>query len=358
MMSLLFTPFPIKNIELKNRIVVSPMCEYSAVDGFANNWHLVHLGSRAVGGAGLVITEATAVSPEGRISVGDLGIWKDEHIEKLKEITDFIHENGSISGIQLAHAGRKASFDIPWENPLQLDENNGGWTTVSASSERFNPTDKTPTALDLAGIEKVKEDFKTATLRAIKAGFKVVEIHAAHGYLLHQFLSPISNRRTDSYGGSFENRIRLLIETVETVQEVWPKENPLFVRISATDWAEGGWTLEESIQLSVVLKNMGIDLMDISSGGLTLKQEIPLKAGYQVPFASAVKNKANIATGAVGLITEAQQAEAILQQGEADLIFIAREFLRDPYFPLHAAFELGDDVKWPSQYERAKPRKR
>ena len=333
------------------------MCEYSATDGFANNWHLVHLGSRAVGGAALVIMEATGVSPEARISVGDLGIWKDEHIEKLKEITDFIHQNGSIAGIQLAHAGRKASFDIPWKNPLQLDKANGGWDTVSASTEIFNPTDKTPIALDIEGIEKVKSDFKSATLRAIKAGFKVVEIHAAHGYLQHQFLSPISNKRTDNYGGSFENRIRLLIETVESVQEVWPKENPLFVRISATDWAEGGWNLEESIRLSALLKDMGVDVIDTSSGGLTLAQEIPLKPGYQVEFAAAIKKKTAVTTGTVGLITTAQQAENILQNGEADLIFIAREFLRDPYFPLHAAFELGDDVKWPSQYERAKPRK-
>lgn len=334
------------------------MCEYSATDGFANNWHLVHLGSRAVGGAALVIMEATGVSPEARISVGDLGIWKDEHIEKLKEITDFIHQNGSIAGIQLAHAGRKASFDIPWENPLQLDKENGGWDTVSASAEIFNPTDKTPIALDVEGIEKVKSDFKSATLRAIKAGFKVVEIHAAHGYLQHQFLSPISNKRTDKYGGSFENRIRLLIETVSTVQEVWPKENPLFVRISATDWAQGGWNLEESIRLSALLKDMGVDVIDTSSGGLTLAQEIPLKPGYQVEFAAAIKKEIGVTTGAVGLITTAQQAEDILQNNEADLIFLAREFLRDPYFPLHAAFELGDDVKWPSQYERAKPRKR
>lgn len=356
-MSLLFSPLQIKNITLKNRIAVSPMCEYSATDGFANNWHLVHLGSRAVGGAGLVITEATGVSPEARISIGDLGIWKDEHIEKLKEITDFIHQNGSIAGIQLAHAGRKASFDIPWENPLQLDKANGGWDTVSASTEIFNPTDKTPIALDIAGIEKVKADFKSATLRAIKAGFKVVEIHAAHGYLQHQFLSPISNKRTDNYGGSFENRIRLLIETVKTVQEVWPKENPLFVRISATDWAPGGWNLEESIRLSALLKDMGVDVIDTSSGGLTLAQEIPLKPGYQVEFAAAIKKETGVITGTVGLITNAKQAEEILQKGEADLIFLAREFLRDPYFPLHAAFELGDEVKWPSQYERAKPRK-
>ena len=357
-MSLLFTPLKIKNLTLKNRIVVSPMCQYSAIDGFANNWHLVHLGSRAIGGAGLIIIEATGVSPEARISVGDLGIWKDEHIEKLKEITDFIHENGSIAGIQLAHAGRKASFDIPWENTLQLAKEDGGWDTVSASNDAFNPTDKTPIALAADGIEKVKNDFKLATIRAIKAGFKVVEIHAAHGYLLHQFLSPLSNKRTDKYGGSFENRIRLLLETVESVQEVWPIENPLFVRISATDWAEGGWNEEESIRLSALLKEKGVDIIDTSSGGLTLAQQIPLKPGYQVEFAAAIKKETGITTGAVGLITTAKQAEEILQNGEADLIFLARELLRDPYFPLHAATELGDDVKWPPQYERAKPRKR
>ncbi|TKC02074.1 NADH:flavin oxidoreductase/NADH oxidase [Pedobacter cryotolerans] len=356
-MSLLFSPIKIKNIELKNRIVVSPMCQYSAKDGFPNNWHLVHLGSRAVGGAGLIIAEATGVSPEARISVGDLGLWKDEQIEKFKEIVDFIHENGSIAGIQLAHAGRKASFDIPWENPLQLDKDQGGWDTVSASSEIFNPTDKTPIALDLQGIAKVKADFKSATERAIKAGFKVIEIHAAHGYLQHQFLSPISNKRTDEYGGIFENRIRLLMETVTAVQEVWPAENPLFVRISATDWAEGGWNLEESIRLSALLKEKGVDVIDTSSGGLTLAQQIPLKPGYQVEFAAAIKKEVGIKTGAVGLITDENQAEEILQNGHADLIFMARELLRSPYFPLDAAFKLGDDVKWPAQYERAKPRK-
>ncbi|HTM98944.1 MAG TPA: NADPH dehydrogenase NamA [Pedobacter sp.] len=356
-MSLLFTPFTIKNITFKNRIAVSPMCEYSAINGFANNWHLVHLGSRAVGGAGLVMMEATAVSPEARISIGDLGIWDDEHIPKLKEITTFIHENGSIAGIQLAHAGRKASFDIPWVSLQQLANASGGWDTVSASAELFNPSDKTPISLTISGIEEIKADFKSAAQRAITAGFKIIEIHAAHGYLLHQFLSPISNKRTDKYGGTFENRIRFLLETVAAVQEVWPKDNPLFVRISATDWADGGWSLDESIQLAVLLKEMGIDLIDTSSGGLTLTQQIPLSAGYQVQFAAAIKQEAKIATGAVGLITSAKQAEAILQNNEADLIFIAREFLRDPYFPLHAAFELEDDVKWPSQYERAKPRK-
>lgn len=356
-MSLLFSPLTIKNITLKNRIVVSPMCQYSATDGFANNWHLVHLGTRAIGGAALVIVEATGVSPEARISVGDLGIWKDEHIEKLKEITDFIHQNGAIAGIQLAHAGRKASFDIPWENPAQLDEANGGWQTVSASAIPFNPTDKTPTALSLEGIEKVKADFKNATVRAIKAGFKVIEIHAAHGYLQHQFLSPLSNQRDDNYGGSFENRIRLLLETVEVVKEVWPSENPLFVRISATDWAEGGWNLDESVKLSALLKEKGVDVIDTSSGGLTLAQQIPLVAGYQVPFAEEIKKETEVTTGAVGLITSAKQAEEILQSGKADLIFLARQLLRDPYFPLHAAAELNDDIKWASQYERAKPRK-
>lgn len=356
-MSLLFSPIKIKNIELKNRIVVSPMCEYSATDGFANNWHLVHLGSRAVGGAALIIVEATAVSPEGRISIGDLGIWKDEHIEKLKEIAAFIHQNHAIAGIQLAHAGRKASFDIPWENPQQLKEQEGGWPTIAPSTIPFNPTDKTPIALTQEGIDQVKTDFKMAAIRALKAGFKVIEIHSAHGYLLHQFLSPLSNHRTDNYGGSFENRIRLLIETIKEVQEVWPRENPLFVRISATDWASGGWTLEESIRLSAILQANGVDVIDTSSGGLTLKQEIPLAPGYQVAFASAIKKETNITTGAVGLITEAKQAEEILQAGHADLVLIAREFLRDPYFPLHAALELGDDVKWPPQYERAKPRR-
>ncbi|MGF1923005.1 MAG: NADPH dehydrogenase NamA [Bacteroidia bacterium] len=357
-MSLLFTPITIKNITLKNRIVVSPMCQYSARDGFANNWHLVHLGSRAVGGAALVIMEATAVSPEGRISIGDLGIWKDEQAEKLREITDFIHENGAIAGIQLAHAGRKASFDIPWENSHQLSVDKGGWNTVSASGLPFNPSDNIPLALDQEGIDQVKADFKSAAVRALSAGFKVVEIHAAHGYLLHQFLSPLSNQRNDQYGGSFENRTRLLLEIVDKVQEVWPDDNPLFVRISATDWAEGGWNEAESIQLAAKLKENGVDVIDTSSGGLTLAQEIPISLGYQVRFSAAIKAKADILTGAVGLITSAQQAESILQNGEADLIFLAREFLRDPYFPLHAAFELGDEVKWPSQYERAKLKKR
>lgn len=354
MMSLLFSPIQIKNVVLKNRIVVSPMCEYSSIDGFANNWHLVHLGSRAVGGAGLIITEATAVSPEGRISIVDLGIWKDEHKAKLKEIVDFIHENGSVAGIQLGHAGRKASFDIPWESPAQVSNENGGWVPVAPSAIQFNPKDKMPTALDLKGIEKVKADFKAAAKRALEIGFKVVEVHAAHGYLLHQFLSPLSNLRTDEYGGTFENRIRLLLEVVAAVQEVWPSENPLFVRISATDWVEGGWNAEESVRLAQILKGKGVDVIDTSTGGLAKEQQIPVAPNYQVEFAESIKKQTGITTGAVGLITGAQQAEEILQEEKADLIFMARELLRDPYFPLHAAKQLNDEIKWPVQYQRAK----
>lgn len=353
-MSLLFSPIKIKNLELKNRIVVSPMCEYSSVDGFANNWHLVHLGSRAVGGAGLIITEATAVSPEGRISIVDLGIWKDEHKDKLTEIVNFIHENGSVAGVQLAHAGRKASFDIPWESPAQVSKENGGWDTVAPSAIQFNPKDKMPIALDKAGIEKVKADFKAAAKRALEVGFKVIEVHAAHGYLLHQFLSPLSNQRTDEYGGSFENRIRLLLEVIATVQEVWPEENPLFVRVSATDWVEGGWNEVETVKLAQILKNNGVDVIDTSTGGLAKEQQIPVGPNYQVKFAEQIKQQTGITTGAVGLITEAEQAESILQSGQADLIFLARELLRNPYFPLHAAKQLKADVKWPVQYERAK----
>jgi 2,4-dienoyl-CoA reductase-like NADH-dependent reductase (Old Yellow Enzyme family) len=357
-MSLLFSPITIKGITLKNRIVVSPMCQYSAEDGFANDWHLVHLGSRAVGGASLVISEAVSVSPEGRISAGDLGLWKDEQIDMLKRITTFIHDNGAVAGIQLAHAGRKASFRAPWMGTKQVSLDEGGWQTVAPSAIPFNDEDTVPAALSMEDIEKLKADFRDATLRAITAGFKVVELHGAHGYLIHQFLSPLSNTRDDQYGGSFENRIRFLLELVKAVQEVWPAENPLFVRISATDWAEGGWTEEESIQLSAILKEKGVDLIDVSSGGLTRLQQIPVFPGYQVQFAESIKKQTGIRTGAVGLITDARQAESILEEGEADLIFFARELLRSPYFPLTAAEALEADVKWPVQYERAKPRKR
>ncbi len=353
-MSKLLSPLQIKDIVFKNRITVSPMCQYSAEDGFANDWHLVHMGSRAVGGAALIIQEATAVSPEGRITPGDLGIWKDEHIEKLQSITTFIHLQGAIAGIQLAHAGRKASCSSPWDGGKQLIENADGWQTVSSSAIAFNPDDVAPQALDAYGIQKVITDFKFAAKRSIQAGYKVIEIHAAHGYLIHQFLSPLSNHRTDNYGGSFENRIRLLLEVVKAIQTVWPQNLPLFVRISATDWAEGGWNTEEAVELSSILKLNGVDLIDCSSGGLVPYAKIPFGPGYQVAFAERIKKEAGILTGAVGMITEAQQAEDILAKGQADLILLARESLREPYFALKAAKTLGDDIAWPLQYLRAK----
>jgi 2,4-dienoyl-CoA reductase-like NADH-dependent reductase (Old Yellow Enzyme family) len=351
----LFSPIKIKNLELKNRIVVSPMCEYSSEDGFANDWHLVHLGSRAVGGAALVITEATAVSHEGRISYGDLGIYKDEHIEKLKQITDFIHLHGAKAGIQLAHAGRKASHELPWHGNAQIPSDQpNGWKAVAPSAIPFTPAEESPLELDKAGIEKIRADFKAATARALKAGFDVIEIHGAHGYLVNEFLSPVSNHRTDEYGGSFENRIRFLLEVTESIQEVWPKENALFLRISASEWTEGGWTADDSVALAKILIDKGIDLIDCSSGGNVATAKIPLKPGYQVEFAEKVKKESGMPTGAVGLITEAKQADDIIQTGQADLVIMARQLLRDPYFPLRAAHELGHEVKWPVQYERAK----
>jgi len=354
-MAKLFTPLKIREIELKNRIAVSPMCEYSSTDGFANDWHLVHLGSRAIGGAGLVIEEATAVSPEGRITPGDLGLWKDEHIEFLKRITGFIHAHDSVAGIQLAHAGRKASKSRPWEGDAYLTAAQGGWQTLAPSPIPFDEKDELPKELSIPEIEQVVADFKRAAIRALKAGFKVVELHAAHGYLINEFLSPLSNKRTDKYGGSFENRIRLLVQITEEVRSVWPTEYPLFIRISSTDWAEGGWTAEDSVKLASVLKTKGVDLIDCSSGGLVKHAKIPLGPGYQVPFAETIKKETGILTGAVGLITTPQQAEEIVSSGKADLVLLAREFLRDPYFPLRAATELGAEVKWPVQYERAKP---
>jgi len=353
-MSILLSPLTVKAITFRNRITISPMCQYSSVDGFANDWHLVHLGSRAVGGAGLIIQEATAISAEGRISPGDLGIYKDEHIKKLQSITTFIHQQGAVAGIQLAHAGRKASFAIPWNGGKQINLKDGGWTMVAPSAIAFNPDDEAPQALDTEGIKKVIEDFKAAALRAVQAGYKLIEIHAAHGYLVHQFLSPLSNRRRDNYGGSFENRIRLLLEIVKAIQTVWPQELPLFVRISATDWTEGGWDIDEVVQLSYILRAEGVDLIDCSAGGLLPTASIPVGPGYQVPFAERIKKEVGILTGAVGLITEVQQAENILMNGQADLIIIARASLRDPYFALHAAHLLGDDIQWPIQYQRAK----
>ena len=350
----LFSPLNIKDIEFKNRIVVSPMCEYSSEDGFANDWHLVHLGSRAIGGAALVIAEATAVSPEGRITPHDLGIWKDEHITFLKRITNFIHTHHSIAGIQLAHAGRKASHAQPWNGGSLLLPEAGGWKTVAPSPIAFSEDYDTPVAMDKADIEKVINDFAEATKRAVKAGFKVVEIHGAHGYLINEFLSPLSNQRTDEYGGSFDNRMRFLLEVTAAVQANWPKEYPLFLRISASDWVEGGWTIEDSVRLAQIMKHKGIDLIDCSSGGLASNAVIQPNPGYQVGFADEVKNKGGILSGAVGIITEPNQANEIITSGKADMVFMARELLRDPYFPLRAAYELGVDVQWPDQYVRAK----
>ena len=354
MSSKLFSPLQIKSLTFKNRMVISPMCQYSATDGFANDWHLVHLGSRASGGAALIIQEATAVSPEGRISPGDLGLWKDEHIEKLKAINQFILSQNAIPGIQLAHAGRKASVSEPWNGNKKLEETDGGWNTVAPSALGYHSNEKPPIALNKTGIQKVISDFKSATKRAVKAGYQVVEIHAAHGYLLHQFLSPLSNTRTDAYGGSFENRIRLLLEVLEAVQTEWPENLPLFVRISATDWADGGWNIEESVQLSQLLKEKGVDLMDVSSGGLVSHQQISLGPNYQVPFAERIKKDIGILTGAVGLITDADQSEAIVATGKADFVLFARESLRNPNLALDFAKELGADISWPKQYERAK----
>ncbi|GAB3785375.1 NADH:flavin oxidoreductase/NADH oxidase [Spirosoma horti] len=333
------------------------MCQYSSEDGFSTDWHLVHLGSRAVGGAGLIITEAAAISPEGRISPNDLGIWKDEHIAGLKRITQFIQQNGSVAGIQLAHAGRKASTQRPWEGGKAIFPNEGnGWQTVAPSAIPFVADAPEPLALTEEGLEKVRADFAAAAKRSIDAGFQVIELHAAHGYLLHQFLSPLSNQRTDAYGGPFENRIRLLLEVIERVQSVWPSTLPLFVRLSATDWTEGGWTIDDSVKLSGFLKEKGVDVIDASTGGNVAHAKIPVGPGYQVSFAERIKRETNIKTAAVGMITTASQAEEILTTGQADLILLAREFLRDPYFPLHAAHNLGDELAWPVQYERAKPR--
>ncbi|MBW4891802.1 NADPH dehydrogenase NamA [Mucilaginibacter sp. HMF5004] len=352
-MSHLFSPITIRNIELRNRIAVSPMCEYSSTDGFANEWHHVHLGSFAVGGAGLVITEATAVSPEGRISPSDLGIWKDEHIDELLRINTFIHQQGAVAGVQLAHAGRKASHAEPWNGGTQIPVATGGWETVAPSPIPFKEGTEKPVELDQAGISKIIEDFKQSTYRAIKAGFKVIELHAAHGYLVHQFLSPLSNHRADEYGGSFENRIRLLLEITDAVRAAWPAENPLFVRISATDYTTGGWDVEQSTQLAAILKERGVDLIDCSSGG-NVMAKIPVGPGYQVQFAESIRKDTGILTGAVGMITEPKQADDIIQNGQADVVLLAREMLRDPHFPLRAAHALGFDIKWPQQYERAK----
>lgn len=352
-MALLFEPLIIRNTTLKNRIIVSPMCQYSSLDGFANDWHLVHLGSRAVGGAGLVFTEATAVSPEGRITADDLGIWRDEHISYLKRITDFIRQQNSVPGIQLAHAGRKASHLSPWKGRRPLKENEGAWKTLSASAIPFKEGEPVPKEMTKEEIQQLVKNFVRATKRAVEAGFEAFEIHGAHGYLINEFLSPLSNHRKDEYGGSFENRIRVLLEIVREMRNVI-KEQPLFVRISATDWVENGWNENDSVALAKRLKDHGVDIIDCSTGGNSPLQKIPVGPLYQVPFSEKIKKESGILTAAVGMITTAQEAEKILEEQKADLIIMARQLLREPYFPLHAAKELKVDLPWRLQYERAK----
>jgi 2,4-dienoyl-CoA reductase-like NADH-dependent reductase (Old Yellow Enzyme family) len=353
-MALLFEHVKIRDIELKNRIVVSPMCQYSSVDGFANEWHLVHLGSRAIGGAALVFTEAAAVSPEGRITLHDLGIWKDEHIEYLKKITRFLKENGAVPGMQLAHAGRKASHVRPWEGRLALTDEQGAWETFAPSAIAYKEGEPVPAAMSQQEIRQMVEDFGSSTKRAVEAGFQVLEIHSAHGYLLNEFLSPLSNTRTDEYGGSFENRIRVLLDIIREMRKQMPEGFPLFLRISATDWVPGGWDENDSVALANIVKEKGVDVIDCSTGGNSPKQKIPVKPLYQVPFAEKIKKESGMLTAAVGIITTAAEGEQILQEQQADLIIMARQFLRDPYFPLHAAKELSVDLPWPVQYERAK----
>ncbi|WP_339844608.1 NADPH dehydrogenase NamA [uncultured Dokdonia sp.] len=356
-MSKLYTPFKIRGLELSNRIVVSPMCQYSSVNGMANDWHLVHLGSRAVGGAGLIITEAAAISPDGRITPSDMGIWLDEHIEPLKRITTFIKEQGTAVGIQLAHAGRKASTLPPWEGSKAINSENGGWLPVAPSPISFNDEGMVPKELSTDEIKDIIKLFVDGARRAVEAGFDVIEIHAAHGYLLNQFLSPLTNKREDEYGGTFENRARMLLEVTERIRTVVPVQMPLFVRISATEWAEGGHTIEDSLKIAQLLKDSGVDLIDCSTGGVVKNQEIPVEKNYQVPFAEEIKKKINIATGAVGLIDDAIQADEILTNDKADLIFIGREMLRNPYFGLLSPELGGKKIAWPNQYQRGKPRK-
>jgi len=354
----LLSPLTIKGIKLKNRIVLSPMCQYSSVDGFANNWHLVHLGSRALGGAALIFTEAAAVTANGRISPQDLGIWKEEHVEFLTKITDFIHQNGAVPAIQLAHAGRKASCARPWEGGNYLKSDQGGWNVVGPSPLSFSTANPTPGELKQKEILEIIHAFQTAAKRAVNAGFKIIEIHAAHGYLLHEFLSPLSNQREDNYGGSFENRTRFLCEIVKAVRQVIPDTMPLFTRISATDWVEGGWDLLQSIELAKKLYTLDVDLIDTSSGALVPYAQIPARPNYQVPFAAEIRRYTQIMTGAVGLITEVSQANDIITSGAADLVFIGREFLREPYWGLKAEQTLSQQADWPIPYGYAVQRKR
>jgi 2,4-dienoyl-CoA reductase-like NADH-dependent reductase (Old Yellow Enzyme family) len=353
-MAKLFTPIRFRELEIKNRIFVSPMCQYSAKDGMPNNWHLVHLGSRAVGGAGLVIAEATGVNAVGRISPGDLGLWNEEQCKAFQPITQFIKEQGAVVGVQLAHAGRKASTSPPWSGDGPLPVEKGGWVPVGPSAVPFTDKHTVPHALSATEISAIVKDFEASARLSLEAGFQVIELHFAHGYLLHEFLSPLSNERTDEFGGSLENRMRFPLQVAEAVRKVWPSKWPVFVRISASDWVEGGWDVPQSIELAKRLKDIGIDLIDCSSGGIVSYAKISAGPGYQVPFAAAVKADAGIPTGAVGIITTGTFAEQILQEGKADAVFLARELLRDPYFPMHAAKELGVDIHWPVQYERAK----
>jgi 2,4-dienoyl-CoA reductase-like NADH-dependent reductase (Old Yellow Enzyme family) len=350
--SKLFSTFTLRELTFPNRVFVSPMCQYSCVDGLATHWHLVHLGSRAVGGAGLVMTEATAVSAEGRISPADLGIWNDAQIEPLREVAAFIKAQGTVPAMQLAHAGRKASTEAPWAGHGAVK--NGGWTPLAPSAVAFSPDYPMPKAMTADDLDRVVAEFRAATDRAHAAGFEVVEIHNAHGYLLHEFLSPLANQRTDDYGGSFENRARFPLRVARAVREAWPAHRPVFVRISSTDWADGGWTVDESVRFAAALGEIGIDVVDCSSGGMVPNARIPVGAGYQVPFAERIRREARIPTIAVGMITEPEQAEVIVASEQADAVMLAREMLRDPYWPLHAAKVLRAEGRWPKQYERAK----
>ncbi len=352
----LFAPLTLRGTTFRNRVFVSPMCEYSAVDGVPQDWHLVHLGSFARGGAGLVLTEATAVTPEGRISPQDTGIWNDEQVTVWRRIVDFIRSQEAVPGIQLAHAGRKASTAAPWLGGGHVAPADGGWDDVVAPSAVAFASLPKPHELGIDEIGHLVGAFAEAAGRSLAAGFEVVEVHAAHGYLLHEFLSPLSNRRTDSFGGSFENRIRLVLEVVDAVRAVWPDDQPVFVRLSATDWVDGGWTEDETVRLAAALREHGVDLVDCSSGGTSPDAAIPVGPGYQVPFAARVRREAGIASGAVGMITEPQQAAKVIAEGDADAVLLARALLRDPHWPLRAAHELGSEVRWPPQYQRARPR--
>lgn len=352
-MSKLFSPFKLREVEFRNRVFVSPMCQYSSSEGMPNNWHLVHLGSRATGGVGLVMVEATAVAPAGRISPGDTGIWSEAQAQAFAPLAAFIKSQGAVSAIQLAHAGRKASTDVPWQGGKPLAAAAGGWQVIAPSPLPFDEGYPTPRQMTAEDIEEVTAQFAEAARRSLQAGFEVVEIHMAHGYLLHEFLSPLANQRQDEYGGDFDGRIRFPLQVARAVRQQVPEALPIFVRISATDWAEGGWDLEQSIRFARRLKEVGCDLIDCSSGGLVPGVRVPVGAGYQVPFAANLRREAAIATGAVGMIIEARHAEQIVADGDADCVFLARALLRDPYWALHAAKELGAEMVWPVQYLRA-----